>query len=306
MIQTMADAVITIFGGTGFLGSALVKRLLTEGYRVRVAVRDPGKAKTLLDEEHSARIEAVSADVRDRGSVAKALIGAAAAVNAVGHYVEYKGASFHDVHVRGAENLAREASRAGVTRFIHLSGIGAELGSASRYIRARAEGELAVKDAFPGATLFRLSVVFGPGDALFRSLANMIRRLPVIPLFGRGETLLQPVYVMDVADAAVAALQRTEAKGMLYELGGPKAYSYRALVEFVAKELHRKRVLIPLPFLFWEAAAALLGVMPNPPLTRDQVALLKQDNTVNPSRPDLKDLGIEPTSLEKVVPLYLA
>ncbi len=305
MIQTMADAVITIFGGTGFLGSALVKRLLTEGYRVRVAVRDPGKAKTLLDEEHRGRFEAVSADVRDRGSLAKALTEAAAVVNAVGHYVEHKGASFHDVHVRGAENLAREASGAGVTRLIHLSGIGAELGSASRYIRARAEGELAVKDAFPGATLFRLSVVFGPGDALFRSLASMIRWLPVIPLFGRGETLLQPVYVMDVADAAVAALQRTEAKGMLYELGGPKAYSYRALVEFVSKELHRKRVLIPLPFLFWETAAALLGVMPNPPLTRDQVALLKQDSTVNPSRPGLKDLGIEPTSLEKVVPLYL-
>ncbi|MGH8579530.1 MAG: complex I NDUFA9 subunit family protein [Gammaproteobacteria bacterium] len=302
----MADAFITIFGGTGFLGTALVKRLLAEGSRVRVAVRDPGKAKVLLDQESSSRIEAMSADVCDRDSVAQALSGATAAVNAVGHYVERKGASFHEVHVRGAENLAREAGRAGVARLIHVSGIGAELGSASRYIRARAEGELAVKDAFPDATLFRLSVVFGPGDALFRSLASMIRRLPLIPLFGRGETLLQPVYVMDVADAAVAALRRTETKGMLYELGGPKAYSYRALVEFVCKETHRERLLLPLPFQFWETAAALLGVMPNPPLTRDQVVLLKQDNTVNPSRPGLKDLGIKPTPIEKVVPLYLA
>ncbi|MGH8509263.1 MAG: complex I NDUFA9 subunit family protein [Gammaproteobacteria bacterium] len=295
----MTATSVTVFGGSGFLGQHIIKRLAAQGARVRVAVRHP---QVLSD---NGRIGAVYADVREERSVAQAIEGSDAVVNAVSLYVERGDATFEGVHVQGAVNVARAAAQARADRLIHISGIGADPSSESAYVRARAQGESKVREVFTAATILRPSVLFGPGDAFFTTLASITRLSPVVPLFGNGEVLLQPVFVGDVAEAVVKALSEPAARGLVYELGGPRIYSYRALVELLLRHQQRKRLLVPVPYFVWRVQAALLGVMPNPPLTYDQVVLMKRDNVVSAEASTFADLGINPTAAETQLPLYI-
>lgn len=295
---------VTVFGGSGFLGREIVTRLLAEGIAVRVAVRHPDRAAAAQQADRGATLRRVYADVRDATSVALALEGAEAAVNAVGLYVEAGAESFEAVHELGAFNVAQQAAVLGIDRLVHVSGIGADPQSESPYVRARAEGERLVREAFPRTTILRPSVLFGPEDKFLNALAQIASRTPLLPLFGRGHTRLQPVYVGDVAEAALAVLTHPEAPGKTYELGGPGIYSYRTLVELVLRRTKRRCLLLPVPFLAWQILAVLASPLPNPPLTRAQVTLMKQDNVVAETALSLDDLGIEATALDEILPRY--
>ena len=295
----------TVLGGSGFLGEEIVKCLARSGTAVRVAVRHPESVSAAAGGDDVGDVSAVYADVRDETSLATAIEGAHAVVNAVGLYVERGRETFDAVHAQGALHVARQARRAAVKRLIHISGIGADPRSDSRYVRSRARGEALVQDAFPGATILRPSVMFGPGDALFGVLAAIAQRSPLIPLFGRGETRLQPVYVGDVAEAVARALDEPSSKGKVYELGGPEIYTYRALVKLVLKHIGKRRALLPVPFPVWELQASLLRVLPTPPLTRDQVALMKRDNVVGQDALTLADLGVSPTPVNAILPTII-
>ena len=289
----MARGKVTVFGGTGFLGRRVVKHLLEGEFSIRVASRHPERTGALF--------ESINADINDDRSVIAAVAGVEGVVNAVSLYVESGQQTFHSVHVTGAARVARLAREAGVKRLIHVSGIGSDAGSASPYIRSRGEGEKVVRDAFPAAALIRPSVMFGRGDTFVGPVAKMLRHLPVFPLFGRGQTKLQPAHVEDVAEAIVRAIQTTQSR-MSYELGGPRIYTYRSLLEVIARHLRRKPLLVPTPFGLWHALASVAEMLPQPPITRNQVELMQIDSVASTGAPGFADFGISPTSLEDVLP----
>jgi uncharacterized protein YbjT (DUF2867 family) len=295
---------VTVFGGSGFLGRRIVRRLAADGAEVRIAVRRPERAAFVARFGRAGQITPVRADVWDAATVAPALAGADAVVNTVGHYVERGRVSFEAIHGQGARYVAEAATAAGVGRLLHISGIGADPASDSSYVRARATGERLVREAFPAATILRPSVMFGPGDFLSR-LARLARIMPAIPLFGSGETRLQPVYVDDVAAAVTTALATPQAAGKLYELGGPRAYTYKALVQLVLERTGRRRLLLPVPYGLWIALAAIMAPLPQRPISRDQVKLMQKDNVVSSAALSFADLGITSTPLEEVIPSYL-
>jgi NADH dehydrogenase len=297
-------ATVVVFGGTGFLGRRIVRRLAEDGVAVRVAVRNPGQARSILGAPDSARIAVLRADVRDPASVAAAVSGADAAVNAVSAYVEKGGVSFEAVHERGAETVARAAAAAGISRLVLVSGIGADPDSPSSYIRARGRGERLVRQAFPSVTIVRPAAMFGPGDALFSVLADLARRSPILPLIGGG-TRLQPAYVQDVAEAIARILNEPAAAGGTYELAGPIVYTLRDLAEMVLRLVERRRMLLPVPFGLAEFQARLFELLPSPPLTTGQVDLLKVDNVASGALPGFRDLGLEPRSVAEIVPTYI-
>jgi len=301
----MASKRATIFGGSGFLGRHIVKHLAAEGTSVRVAVRHPARASFLERLGRDGQIELVHADVWDEKTVARAVKQSASVINTVGHYVEKGKATFDAVHGQGALHVARQAQQAGAKRLIHISGLGADPASDSPYVRARGIGEDLVKGAFDGVTVFRPSVIFGPEDSFFSTLAGLARRSPVLPLFGVGRTNLQPVFVGDVAEACVRVLTDPSTQNKVYELGGPRIYAYKALLQLVLKQVGRGRVLVPFPFFLWDILAALMAFLPNPPLTRDQVKLMKRDNVVEGNTLTLEDLGIGPISIEDILPTYI-
>lgn len=289
----MQGSIVTVFGGTGYLGSRIVKQLCEAGARVRVAARTPQNVPK--------QAEALPVDIREESEVATALAGASAVINAVGLYVEKAGATFGAVHVQGALHVARQAARAGAGRLVHISGIGADRGSKSPYVRARADGEEQVRKAFDNAIILRPSVLFGSNDAFLSTLDVLTRKMPIFPLFGSGATQLQPVFVGDVVRAAVAALTHAGAPGTILELGGPRRYGYRELVELVLAHRARRRVLLPVPFFIWELQALVLSVLPAPPITRDQIALMRKDNVVGQGMPSFEFLGVEPSNLESLL-----
>lgn len=295
---------VTVFGGSGFLGARIVEHLASDGIKVRVAVRNPDKVRLASKQEDNDRIEPVYTDVRDKGSVAQAVEGSDAVVNSVGLYVESGAETFEAVHERGASTLARQCAEQNVASLIHISGIGAVLHSPSRYVSARAKGEALAREAFPETTILRPSVLFGPEDRFINTFAKIIRSAPVIPLFGQGHTRLQAVYVDDVARAVLRALQRPASRGKTYELGGPQAPTYRALIELVMQQTGKRRLLLPIPFFVWDALAAAASLLPGPPLTRDQVILMKEDNVVAETALSLADLDIDATALHDVLPDY--
>jgi uncharacterized protein YbjT (DUF2867 family) len=296
---------MTVFGGTGFLGRRLVLRLAAEGVSVRVAVRHPDPARSALRTAGLNQITLFSADVRDQTSVAAAVAGADAVVNAVSAYVEKDGVTFEAVHEQGAETVAREAATAGVARLVLVSGIGADPRSGFPYIRARGRGEVAVQQAFPGATIVRPGAMFGPGDALFMTLADLARLLPALPLIGGGRTRLQPAYVEDVAEAITRILADPETAGHTYELAGPGVCTMRELVEMTLRLTGRRRLLVPIPFAVAAVQARLFEFLPSPPLTTSQVDLLRTDNVASGVLPGFRELGIEPKGVEEVVPTYI-
>ena len=299
-------ATVVVFGGGGFLGRRLVDRLTAEGMTVRVAVRHPDPARIELRSTGFERVTVVPADVRDQASVAAAIAEADAVVNAVSAYVEKGGVTFDAVHVRGAENVAREAAAAGVARLVLVSGIGADPDSSSPYIRARGSGERVVQQVFPGATIVRPGAMFGPGDALFGTLAALARLLPALPLIGGGSTRLQPIFVEDVADAISSILSDPGTVGRTYELAGPKVYTLHELVSMTLQLMGKRRLLVPIPFAVAEVQARLFEFLPNPPLTTGQVDLLKTDNVASGVLADVQDLGIQPRTVEEVIPTYIS
>ena len=296
----MALGKMTVFGGTGFLGHRVVQRLLERDFSVRVASRHPERTAALFPDVKLG-IESIHADINDDRSVAAAVAGVEGVVNAVSLYVEGGHETFHSVHVTAAARVARLAREAGVERLIHVSGIGSEADSASPYIRSRGEGEKVVRDAFPAATLIRPSVMFGRGDAFVGPVARMLRHLPVFPLFGRGQTKLQPAHVEDVAEAITRAIHTAQPR-MYYELGGPRIYAYRSLLEMLARHLGKKPLLVSMPFGLWHALASVAEMLPGPPITRNQVELMQIDSVASPGAPGFDDLRISPTSLEDVLP----
>jgi uncharacterized protein YbjT (DUF2867 family) len=269
---------------------------------VRVATRHPGRIQL---SERPDSVVAVRADVRDPASVEAALEGSQAVVNAVGLYVERGTDSFESVHVRGAGNVARVASKCGVDRLVHVSGIGASAASASSYVRARADGESVAQYQFGGASIVRPSVLFGPGDSFLGVIDGISRLSPVFPLFGAGETRMQPVYVDDVAEAVARMLDDPATRATVSELGGPRVYTYREIIEAVLAYRRRRRLLLPVPFSVWTLQAKLLSILPNPPLTEDQVILMRDDNVVAEGVLTFDDLGVPLAELELLLPLCL-
>jgi uncharacterized protein YbjT (DUF2867 family) len=296
---------VSVFGGAGFLGRCLVQRLVSEGSTVRVAVRHADRARSAFRSAGLDRVSVFAADVRDQATVGAALAGADAVVDAVSAYVETGGVTFEAVHEEGANTLAREAVAAGVVRFVLVSGIGADPESGSPYIRARGRGERVVQQAFPAATIVRPSAMFGPGDALFGTVAHLARLLPVLPLIGGGRTRLQPVFVEDVAEAIARIFADPGTAGQTYELAGPKVYTLRELFEITLSLMGIRRLLVPLPFAVAEVQARLFEFLPNPPLTSGQVDLLKADNVASRDLPGLRELNILPKAIEAIVPTYL-
>ncbi|MBV9248907.1 MAG: complex I NDUFA9 subunit family protein [Acetobacteraceae bacterium] len=281
----------TVFGGTGFLGRRVVGHLAQNGMMVRVAVRRPERVDAGAMSGGSGRLIAVAADIRDSASVSTAVAGADAVVNAISAYVEKAGVTYTAVHVKGAGNVAIACARQGVRRLLHVSGIGADAASHAPYIRARGQGEHAVRQAFPDATIIRPSVMFAAQDAFLRSLASIIRATPVIPLIAGGRTRLQPVHVSDVAAAICLCIADPATCDKVYELGGPETYSLREIIRRIAAALGRRPLLVPVPFLLARSTARLLELLPNPPLTVAQVDLLKYDNIAATDVSDAVGLG---------------
>ena len=300
----MAYSRITVFGGSGFLGRQIVKRLAADGADVRVAVRHPERASFLAEYGTAGPISAIRADVWEEASVGAAVEGSEAVINMVGHYVERSKATFEATRGRGALHVARASAIAGVQRLIHISGVGSDQKSDSPHGRARGIGERLVKEAFPAATILRPSVIFGREGGFLNRLAVLARVLPVMPLFGAGETKLQPVFMGDVAEAVAKALAAPATVGRLYELGGPRVYTYKELMQLVLARTGRKRLLMPVPYVAWKALAASTAPLPSWPISRNQLELMQQDNVVRADALTLADLGIAPTPVEAMWPTY--
>jgi len=288
---------VTVFGGTGFLGCRIVRRLRNRGFSVRIASRHPDRRHGHFGPDDP-QLQSVAADIHDERSVADALAGAYGVVNAVSLYVEHGVESFHSVHVEAARRVAAQAHGAGAKRFVHVSGIGADATSRSRYIRKRGEGELAVRAVFPDAIVVRPAVMFGPDEAFLTTILKLLRRLPIYPMFGRGLTRLQPVYVEDVAEAIGRIMQRGGTSSMTFELGGPGIYSYQEFLIAVAHQAGLTPVLIPIPFAVWYALACASEILPNPRLTRNQVDLMQVDTVSALELPGFAELEISPRSVE--------
>jgi uncharacterized protein YbjT (DUF2867 family) len=282
---------VTVFGGTGFVGRRVARHLRESGVTVRIASRHP----RWVDGDS---IELIAADARDERSVELAVVGSDGVVNAISLYVEHGRDTFHSVHVEAAARIAKAARQAGTKRFVHLSGIGADPGSPSPYIRSRGEGEAAVQTAFPGAVIVRSAVMFAPDDAFLTTILGLLRSFPAYPMFGDGRTRLQPVHADDVAAAIAQILRQTQKPYPVYELAGPRVYSYEELLRTIARIAGLRPVLMRVPFALWDALAGLAERLPRPLLTRNQVELMQIDTTATENLPGFRALGISPRSLE--------
>lgn len=313
-----SQQLVTVFGGSGFVGRHVVRALVKRGYRVRVAVRRPDLAGFLQPLGMVGQIHAVQANLRYPDSVAAAVKGASAVVNLVGILQEGGRQNFAAVQANGARVIAQACAAAGIARLVHVSAIGAEAGSKSLYARSKAEGEAAVLAAVPGAVILRPSIVFGPEDGFFNRFAALARMLPALPLVGGGDTRFQPVFVGDVAEAVARGVDGVVTGGRIYELGGPEEKSFRELLAYICEVTDRKRLLLPLPFPLARIQAGVfeivdtltLGLLPDAiKLTRDQVTLLESDNVVSAAAVaegrSFEGLGIAPVSVEAIVPSYL-
>ncbi|WP_249731929.1 complex I NDUFA9 subunit family protein [Roseococcus sp. SDR] len=297
----MMRKVATVFGGAGFIGRQVVQRLAREDYVVRVATRDPLGGRGMHTMGRVGQIAALAADVTDEAGVARAVEGAAIVVNCVG----ILHGKFDAVQGEGPARIGRLAAAAGVERVVHISAIGADAASESAYARSKAAGETGLLAAFPRATILRPSIVFGEGDAFFNRFAQLGTLLPFMPVIC-GDTRFQPVHVNDVAAAVMAALHDPATEGRIYELGGPRAWSFRELLAFIVAQTKRDRRLVEIPLGMAQLQARFAELLPNPPLTRDQLILLQRDNVVTPGALTLADLGVQPGAVEALVPAYLA
>ena len=301
----MDGRLVTVFGGSGFVGRHTVRALARAGWRIRIATRHPNKGFFLRPLGAVGQIGFVKADVTDADQVAAAIAGADAVINLTGILYPAGGQGFDDVHDRGAAHIAAAARDAGVRALVHVSAIGADSESDSAYAQSKAAGEAEVRGAFPDAVILRPSIVFGPEDGFFNKFANLARFLPALPLIGGGKTRFQPIFVGDLSAAIVTVLDDAAAKSRTYELGGPGVYSFKELMQIMLRQIGRDRALVTVPFGLAMVKAAFLQFLPGKLLTPDQVTLLKSDNVVAPTALGLADLGIAPTSLEVELPSYL-
>lgn len=303
------QGLVTVFGGSGFIGRYAVRALARAGWRVRVATRRPNLHPELRVMGEVGQIQLAQANVRMAASVERALDEATACVNLVGALYEQGPQRFQSLHAMAPKTIAEAAARLGVERLVHVSALGADDESPSKYARTKAMGEAAVRQALPGAMIVRPSIVFGPEDSFFNRFGAMAATSPVLPLIGGGLTRFQPVYAGDVGAAIAAALDQPAARGQTFELGGPAVYTFRQLMELVLKETLRRRWLAPIPF----PVAKVLGTVGDlasalpfpPPITSDQVELLKADNVAEHGLPGLAALGVPATALEAVLPTYM-
>lgn len=300
----MHNQIVTVFGGTGFIGRHLISVLAKRGARIRVPTRNPQRALPLKPMGGVGQIVGERYDLRSDESLAYALRDADMVVNLIG-ILHGSETAFKTLQAELPGRIGRAASAGGLRRMLQISAIGADANSPSVYARTKAEGEAGAQAAFPDVTVLRPSVVFGPDDAFFNRFAAMSRLSPVLPLIGGGRTRFQPVYVGDVAAAGVAALTRDDAKGQTYELGGPKVYTFKELMQYLLGVVRRDRWLVSLPFEVASVQARFAELLPEPPLTRDQVLLLKSDNVVGKDAYGLRELGVSPTPVEAIVPQYL-
>lgn len=294
----------TVFGASGFIGRYVVQRLAERDYVVRAAMRDTASGGFLRPLGDAGRIVPLYAPLDNEAAVRRAVAGAECVVNLVGILAERRRGDFERVHHLGAAAIARQAAAAGVERLVHVSAIGADPTSPSRYARSKAQGEAAMRAAFPAVTILRPSIVFGPEDQFFNRFAAMAARLPALPVI-EGDTRFQPVYAGDVAAAVMAALDRPAAAGQTYELGGPDITSFRDLLDYINRETGHHRRLVTLPRWFARLQAGVLERLPGKLLTTDQLLLLRRDNVVAKDAQTLDSLGITPTPIHLVVPDYL-
>ncbi|QIG48638.1 complex I NDUFA9 subunit family protein [Nordella sp. HKS 07] len=309
MTLAPSETLITLIGGSGFLGRHVTRALAKRGYRIRVACRRPDLAGHVQPLGVPGQIMPVQANVRYPDSLAAVCEGAQAVINLTGVLYSAGAQSFDAIHVFGAEATARAAKAAKAKLFIQMSAIGADAGSTSDYAKSKAEGEARARANFQGAIVLRPSIVFGPEDQFFNRFAAMARFSPALPLIGGGETKFQPVFVGDIARAVTRLIDANVASGKTYELGGPEVQSFRSLIDFTLETIGRKRLLVPVPWSVARVQGMIMGLLPKPLLTSDQVELLKHDNVVSPEAIEegrtLQGLGITPRGIEAIVPSYL-
>ena len=323
----MEKYIVTVFGGSGFIGRHLVRKLIKKGAMVRVAVRDPEGAKYLMTMGNVGQVVPVAVNIYEKETLIPAIDGASVVINLVGVLSEWGQQSFKNIHTQGAANVAKVAAAAGVDKLVHISSIGANASSPSRYAQTKIAGEDAVISEFPNATIIRPSVIFGPEDGFFNLFAGLARFTFFLPVFGcpalpkinfftggrvfkfdfygNGGTKFQPVYVGDVADAICAAIDNKKSNGQVFEVGGPSVYSSVDIMNLILRHIGRKRLLIPIPFWYLKIVGWLLQKFPAPLLTYDQVMQLKIDNIVSQKTKKLSDLGVNATPVESILPQYL-
>jgi NADH dehydrogenase len=296
-----SDRLVTIFGGSGFVGRHIVRALASEGWRIRVAVRHPNMANFLKPIGRVGQIQIVKADIEKEDQVADAVRGADTVVNLIGTFKR-----FNQLHVDAAGRIARLTKKAGASRFVHFSVIGASKNSPARYYRSKAEGEIKVREIFPAATIIRPSIIFGQDDSFFNRFAALIRLIPIFfPLFGSGTTRFQPVFVGDIAVGTRAILNSLQTQGQTFEFAGPEIMTFRQVIEFVLKKIERTRILIPVPMALTKLNGAILQYFPCAALTLDQARMLETDNIMSGTLPGLRDLGINPTAADAIATSYL-
>ena len=302
----MKPSLVAVFGGSGFLGRYTVRALAKAGYRVRVGVRRPNLGNYLVPMGQVGQIQVVKANIANADHVASVVSGADAVINLVGIMRQGGRQRFQRLHRDAPEALAKAAMNAGAQTFVHVSSLGVSQNSPSLYARTKAEGELRVREAFPAATIFRPSLMFGPEDNFFNRFAGMARMFHAVPLIGGGHTKFQPVYVGDVAAAIEkSVVDPAAARGRTYELAGPSIYAFKDMMELMLRETYRKAALVPIPFGLASFGASLANLTPWPPITPDQVKLLKSDNVMTKGALGLHDLAIEPDSVEAILPTYI-
>ncbi len=302
--MTLKYKTACVFGGTGFVGTQIVRELAKRDYIVKIATRIPERAYFLKPCGAVGQIIPVACDYRDAESVHAVIEGCDVVVNCIGVLFEKGKQTFQKAHIDIPALIAKTCQKQDVKNFIHISALAVERGT-SQYAQSKFAGEKAIQAVFPKATILRPSVIFGEDDAFFNMFAGMAKILPALPLIGGGKTKFQPVFVGDVADAVLAAIDSNDTQGKIYELGGPETLSFEAIYQKLFEYTGQNPVLVPLPYSIAKLQAFFMGILPKPPLTRDQVESLKTDNVMNEDALTLLDLGITPTALDIILPTYL-
>ena len=301
----ISDSTIAVIGGTGFIGRNIVEQLARQGARVKILARNVDRAKFLKPMGDVGQISIQAGNALDDAALSSVLEGCDAVVNTIGILAEQGAQKFASLQAELPHRIGKMAKAKGIKSVVQISAIGADISSSSVYARSKAMGEASLKKFFPDAVILRPSLVFGVGDSFINRFASMAVLAPGLPVIGGGKNKVQPVFVGDVAQAVLAALQDQSAKGKTYELGGPEVMSFRQVMAYILKGIKRKRMLLPVPFAAMQLAATAMAILPNPPVTRDQLKLLKIDNVVGANASTLDDLGIEPTPIELITPSYL-
>ncbi|MDA9189857.1 complex I NDUFA9 subunit family protein [Alphaproteobacteria bacterium] len=302
----LRNKTVSVIGGSGFIGRALVEKLARAGARVTVLTRNTVRSKNLKPLGDVGQITVIGGDALVNDDLTLAIQSADYVVNLIGIFHPSGKQNFENAQAQLPQNIATVAQKTGIKKIIHLSAIGADLNSSSNYLRTKAEGERGLLSVAPSSTILRPSIVFGPGDGFFDRFAKMAMIAPALPLLGGGTTKFQPVFVGDVADSILYCLTHQQTDGQNYELGGPSIYSFKELLAYTLSSIGKKRGLIPVPIFAMQLPAALASILPNPPITRDQLRMLSSDNIVNEKMPDITSFGIIPQPIEAHVPNYLS